>query len=564
MTWKKYFKPANVSNSNSGQAKFSGSQSLENTRGWLPEYYSGSQDRIVRYAQYDSMDLDHEINLALNTIAEFCTQFSDDLKLPFKVEWNEEPVESEVEILKKILRQWSEKNEWRKRAFTLVRNTLKYGDQVFIRDPETFELHWVDISSVKYVIVNEADYKNIEYYAIADVSINLAENVATDIDPSVQNSNNLVVQHWNKPTQTSTNSSDRAQDVEKISYIPAKDVIHISMQDGMTNTWPFGISELEKVFKVFKQKELLEDSILIYRVHRAPERRAFFIDTGDLPPHRAKAHLEQFKLEVQQKRIPNKTGQEQNIMDSAYNPMSMIEDYFFAQSRDGRGSRVETLQGGAGLGEIDDLRYFNNKMIRGLSIPSAYLPTGPEDGTAPYTDGRVGTAFIQEYRFDRYCQRIQQILIDEIDHEFKMFMKFSGVDIDITTFRLEFCQPQNFSNYREIEMNTQFASSYAQVSDYPHISKRMAMKKYLGWDDNDILENEKMWKEEHGIENNEGDTLAKINDTRIVGLTASSVKQYINNKQNSNVSESADAALAKVLMEKIESLEEELRNNEKQ
>jgi len=241
--------------------------------------------------------------------------------------------------------------------------------------------------------------------------------------------------------------------------------------------------------------------------------------------------LEQFKLEVQQKRIPNKTGQENNIMDSAYNPMSMIEDYFFAQSRDGRGSRVDTLQGGQGLGEINDLKYFNNKMIRGLSIPSAYLPTGPEDGTAPYTDGRVGTAFIQEYRFDRYCRRLQQILIDELDHEFKMYMKYSGVEIDISTFRLEFCEPQNFSNYREIEMNTQFASSYAQVADYPHISKRMAMKKYLGWDDNDVLENERLWKEEHGIQNDEAETLAKINDTRIVGLTASAAKQYMMNKQ---------------------------------
>ena len=96
---------------------------------------------------------------------------------------------------------------------------------------------------------------------------------------------------------------------------------------------------------------------------------------------------------------PNKTGGGTNVMDAAYNPLSIMEDYFFAQTAEGRGSKVDVLQGGDNLGEIDDLKYFNNKLLRGLRIPSSYLPTGPDDGTATYLDGRVGTALIQEYRF---------------------------------------------------------------------------------------------------------------------------------------------------------------------
>ncbi|MBS50030.1 MAG: hypothetical protein CMN60_20515 [Sphingobium sp.] len=529
MTWKKYFNQS-PTNTNPGSFKSSGAShgSFDKDAAWLPEYYSGSQDRIHRYAQYDTMDLDHEVHLALNTIAEFCVQDDEDNKLPFEVSWVEDPTESETETINRLLRQWCELNEWRRRAVSAFRGTIKYGDQFFIRDPETFKLHWVDVADVKYVIVNEADNKRIEFYAMANISFNLKDGVASDFDPNnTHNANNLSVQHWSKSAKTTGVSS--ANTDEEITYISADHVVHISMSEGMNMTWPFGVSELEKVFKIYKQKELLEDSILIYRIHRAPERRVFFIDTGDLPPHKAKAHLESTRMEVQQKRIPQKTGNgENNIMDSAYNPLSMIEDYFFAVTASGRGSRVETLPGGQGLGEIDDLKYFNNKLIRALSIPSSYLPTGPEDGTAPYQDGKVSNAFIQEFRFDRYCRRLQNIVIDELNHEFKMYCKHSGIRVDTGTFDIQFCEPQNFSNYREVEMNMQFASAYAQMSDYEHISKRFAMKKYLGWDDNDILENERLWKQENGIKDEAGEEIARTTVAREAGLTSSAIKQYQN------------------------------------
>ena len=125
--------------------------------------------------------------------------------------------------------------------------------------------------------------------------------------------------------------------------VDAKHVVHISLSEGIDGFWPFGNSILEPVFKVYKQKELLEDAILIYRVQRAPERRVFYIDVGNMPTHKARAHLERIKNDIHQRRIPSKTGGGQNITDSAYNPLSIMEDYFFAQTAEGRGSKVETL-----------------------------------------------------------------------------------------------------------------------------------------------------------------------------------------------------------------------------
>ena len=138
--------------------------------------------------------------------------------------------------------------------------------------------------------------------------------------------------------------------------INAEHVVHMSMSDGLDNLFPFGQSVLEQVFKVYKQKELLEDAIIIYRVQRAPERRVFYIDVGNMPSHLAMQFVERVKTEIHQRRIPSSTGGGTNVIDSSYNPLSINEDYFFPQTAEGRGSKVETLPGGTNLGEIDDLK----------------------------------------------------------------------------------------------------------------------------------------------------------------------------------------------------------------
>jgi len=183
-------------------------------------------------------------------------------------------------------------------------------------------------------------------------------------------------------------------------------------------------------------------------------------------------------------------------MDSSYNPLSINEDYFFPQTADGRGSSVETLPGGSNLGEIDDLKYFNNKMCRGLRVPSSYLPTGPDDSDRPMNDGRVGTALIQEYRFNQYCERLQRLIITKLDDEFKMFMRWRGFNIDSGLFSIAFNPPQNFASYREAELDTTRVSTFQALEQVPYMSKRFLLKRYLGLTEEEIQENEAMWHEE--------------------------------------------------------------------
>jgi hypothetical protein len=236
-------------------------------------------------------------------------------------------------------------------------------------------------------------------------------------------------------------------------------------------------------------------------LHRAPERRVFFIDVGNMPPHKARQYLEQVKQEVKQKRIPSLNSQGQSISDSIHNPMGMLEDYFFAQTAEGRGSKVDTLAGGENLGEIDDLKYFNNKLLRGLRIPSSYLPTGPEDGTAQYNDGKVGVAYIQEYRFSKYVERLQRQIERSLDMEFKMYLKYCGYEIDSGNFQLKFAEPQNFSSYRDLQINGERLNVLGQAVGIPFISKRFALKKFMQMSEDEIKENEKLWAQENGEDN---------------------------------------------------------------
>ncbi len=509
MSWRKHFTPVDNSGlplnvqPKAGNTQY-GLTTSSRYSSWLPEVYAGSPNRLMRYIQYDQMDQDLEINAALDTIAEFGTQEDESTGLPLQIEYDGIPSDTEQKILLKTLTQWCNLNQLHKRAFRIFRSTVKYGDQFFIRDPETFELYWLDPANIEKVIVNESEGKKIETYFIKNLEQNFQELVASEVSPiharPYGSGQGLTGVMSPVATTTSNYLTGAIDGVNQGIPVAAKHIVHISLTEGMDAAWPFGVSILEPIFKVFKQKELLEDSILIYRIHRAPERRVFFIDVGNMPPHKARQYLEQVKYEVQQKRVPNKGANGSGVTDASYNPMSMLEDYFFAQTAEGRGSKVDTLPGGENLGQIDDLRYFNNKLLRGLRIPSSYLPTGPEDGSAMYNDGKVGIAYIQEYRFARYVERLQKQIQEDLDFEFKMFLKNRGIEIDPSEFTVKFTPPMNFSSYRDLQLDTERATLFSQVQGIPYLSNQFKLKKYLGLTEDEMKENEALWRAENAYE----------------------------------------------------------------
>jgi hypothetical protein len=136
-----------------------------------------------------------------------------------------------------------------------------------------------------------------------------------------------------------------------------------------------------------------------------------------------------------------------------------------------------------------------------LRIPSSYLPTTADDGSQAYTDGRVGTALIQEWRFNQYCQRLQAMIADKLDQEFKLFMRWRGFNIDGSLFDLSFNEPQNFAQYRQADIDAARITNFTALEQVPYISKRFLMKRYLGMSEQEISENETAWAEERGDAN---------------------------------------------------------------
>ena len=556
--WRKYFKVADVGGQLSpisGQNQFglpgyprqqgTGADAyatgndfaFRNYASRLPEVYSGHPNRVERYNQYENMDMDSEINACLDIIAEFSTQNNEDNGTPFEIDFTDKPTDHEVEIIKKQLQQWTKLNQLDQRMFKLFRNTIKYGDQVFVRDPETFEMYWVDMTKVSRVIVNESEGKRPEQYVIRDINPNF-QNMSiapkTTQDYYVSRPTGSMGQ-GNAGTGAGgaggyaaggggTGNSRFTQAMNE-SCLDAKHIIHLSLNEGLDFFWPFGQSILENIFKVYKQKELLEDAVLIYRVQRAPERRVFKIDVGNMPSHMAMQFVERVKNEMHQRRIPTASGGGNNMMDASYNPLSINEDFFFPfNGENGRGSSVEPLPGGANLGEIDDLKYFNNKMARGLRVPSSYLPTGPDDSDRAMNDGRVGTALIQEYRFNQYCMRLQRLVMQKLDDEFKMFMRWRGFNIDSGLFNIGLTAPQNFASYRQSELDTSRIGSFMQLEQLPYLSKRFMMQRFLGLTEEELVENEKMWREERDepeLETTQGQ------DLRGIGVTPADIESDI-------------------------------------
>lgn len=517
MSWKKHFRTVQT---NPLDASFHATKGQSGTfaatpkmQSLLPEIYAGHPNRIQRYYQYEDMARDSDISAALDTIADFCTQSEEQTDSPFLINYNEPGTEAEVKILKQTLNQWVKLNKFKSKLWGIFRNCAQNGDAFFIRDPEDHSWIWIDHMAVELVKMSDDGKERPEEYVIRNFKPMVTEKLGTLVDDISKYRNpGMSTQSQSRPLVSSSSGQfqmagqDRDQRAHRNGMTPsaayvavkAENVVHLALsEERMGINFPFGQSILDPVFKTFKQKELLEDSIIIYRVQRAPERRVFYIDVGNMNGVRAQSYIEGIKNEIHQRRIPNRSGGGQNIMDAAYNPLSMLDDYFFAQTPEGRGSKVEVLPSGDALGEITDLSYFTKKMARGLRIPTSYLSLGDDEQPASYNDGKLGNAMIQEYRFNKFCMRLQSLLAPVFDRFFKEYLAAKGVSIDENLFELQLNPPQNFTKYRQIELDLQQTQVYSAVAGNTRLSERFKLTRFLNLTDEEIIENEELWVEEN-------------------------------------------------------------------
>lgn len=444
---------------------------------WYQRLVQGSASRLTRYREYDLMDNDVEISRSLDTIAEemIGSDPNSDLPLELVIQSEKEKTipSSVVMTLRAALRYWVDLHDWNIRLFKIARVTVKYGDCFFLRKKETSKWEYIHAKNVVAAIVDERDMTKVVGWQIKR-------------DTKVPNS------PYNQPVGHFGNFSN-----ELVDTFPADDVIWFTLNDDIAETAPFGESILRAVYRAQKQKELLEDAIIIYRIQRAPERRVFYIDVGKMPPQRVKAYLEGIKNEIRQRKVPTFGGGVEQV-DSVYNPQSMSEDFFFAQRPDGKGSKVEALPGGQGLGELADLEYFQWKVFRGLRIPLSYMREGQDN--ALVSDGKTGVAYIQELRFAMYIKRLQNYIARVMDKEFKRYVRMAGINVDPSIFNIKLPEPENFGIYRQQQLDNDLLGTLASADGIVAISKRFSLKKYGQWTDEEVLLNERQKAEEMGLD----------------------------------------------------------------
>ena len=458
---------------------------------WYHKLIQGSSVRLMRYREFDLMAADVQVSRALDIIAEEITGRPTDEDLPLKIILDDEMAgqmpSQEVVTLRAALRSWSNINNWKTRLFYIARTAIKYGDCFFMKTKDkNRRMIYVNPKNVIGAIVDKDDVTNIRGwqmrtdYLQTNEPLNLSYTIYANDQPNSYN-----VDNYDKD-----------------------DIVRFSLNDETSEEAPFGSSILANVYRDFKRKELLEDAIIIYRIQRAPEKRVFKIDVGKMPPHQIAGHLEQIKNEIKQKKIPSPYGG-RNQVESIYNSQMMTEDFFFAKKADGQGSEVNVLPAGQNLGELADLEYFYDKVWIGLKIPKSYL-----DNTTngqPYNDGAVGVAYMAELQFNDYIKRMQVHFTYVLDREFKTFLLEKNIMIDSSKFRIELHEPSNFAAYKQQAINSALISTYNNISDKEHISKRFSMKKYLGWTEDDIATNERHKAEEMGLSpNDRRNNLVKI------------------------------------------------------
>jgi hypothetical protein len=248
------------------------------------------------------------------------------------------------------------------------------------------------------------------------------------------------------------------------------------------------VSYLHKALKPINQLRMMEDALVIYRLSRAPERRIFYIDVGNMPRGKAEQYLKDIMTRYRNKMVYDaNTGDLKN--DSKH--MSMLEDFWLPRREGGRGTEISTLPGGQNLGEIDDILYFQKKLYKALNVPVSRLD--PEQGGGGIL-GRTTEITRDEFKFQKFVDRLRRRFADLFYNILKKQLLLKGIiteedweswKSDIT---VEYITDNYFTELKDAEILRERVNMLRDLEPYVGVfySKEWTQKKVLMLSDDDI------------------------------------------------------------------------------
>jgi hypothetical protein len=388
----------------------------------------GTFDRMARYSDFSEMESTPEIASALDIYAEeTCSQDAEGQVL--HIHSNNRKVK---ELLETLFYDTLNVN------FNMVmwtRNLCKYGDFFLFNDV-----------SPEFGVVNA--------YPIPITEIEREENYDKN-DPSAVRfrwitQGNTILENWQ--------------------------ISHFRLL-GNDAFLPYGSSVLEAARRIWRQLILIEDAMMVYRVIRAPERRVFYIDVGNVPPEDVASYVEQAKNSLKANKV---VGNQKGNVDLRYNPMAVDEDYFIPVRGGDTGTRIDSLAGGQNTSAIEDVEYVQKKLFAALKIPKAYLGYDEDVGSK-------ATLAQEDIRFSRSIARIQKTIIAELNKLAMIHLYAHGFDgEDLLEFSLSLSNPSSLAQQQKLALIEQ---KFSISSSAPEgmVSKTWIYQNIFGFN-RDIIE----------------------------------------------------------------------------
>ena len=264
------------------------------------------------------------------------------------------------------------------------------------------------------------------------------------------------------------------------------------------------LSYLHKAIKPVNQLRMIEDALVIYRISRAPERRIFYIDVGNLPKIKAEQYLKDVMSRYRNKLVYDASTGE--IRDDR-NHMSMLEDFWLPRREGGRGTEITTLPGGSNLGEIDDIQYFKNKLFRSLNVPVSRM-----EAESGFSLGRSTEITRDELKFTKFVQRLRKKFVPLFTDILKTQLVLKGV-ITLEDWKklkqhiqYDFLQDGHFAELKKAELMEDRINALGSIESYigTFFSKEWVQKNVLNLNDGEIEDMQKQMNREAGLDPEDG------------------------------------------------------------
>ena len=335
----------------------------------------------------------------------------------------------------------------------------------------------------QFLVEGEVFFESIIHKDYVDRGILGFVNIPPELcDPVYNNIQNLMVKGfiYKKPIFDPKEPTK----VERYDLIPMDENQIVYINSGIyDDSKTFVLPILENARRAYRQLSLIEDSIVIYRLVRAPERLVFNVDVGNMPPPKAEAYLRKL---IQNYWSSKTFDVDQNDVVQKFSPQSMLDAFWFAKRQGSEGTSVTQLPGGQNLGELNDLMYFIKKLYRSLKVPTSRLD--PQDA---FRDGNE--ILREELKFARFIIRMQQRFSYGIKKAFITHLKLTKLwdemELKEPNLSVEFNPPTNFYDLRENQKLELKVTNFNNLTQNDSISKTFSQKKYLGWTDTQILAN---------------------------------------------------------------------------